>query len=1286
MQTYHPNNRLLHPAARWGTLALVMTFSSAGSANESPSSVTDRARDIFERSRVQGGLIVHLGCGDGTLTTALCRNSAYVVHGLDANADAVGKARAHIHAQGFSGQVSAERFDGRRLPFVDNLVNLLVVSGEGDLSREEMIRVLAPDGVMISVPPSSFISQPYRKPRPRTMGEWTHYQFAAHNNSVGTDQLIGPPRHFQWSGGPLWSTAHENMASLNAMVSAGGRVFYIMDEGPRASSLLPADWQLVARDAFNGVILWKQPIKNWLTRHWPWKSGPAQMPRKLVAVGDKVYAPLDINGPLLQLDAATGKVLQTYDSTAAAEEVVCANGVLLVMTNPTPPDQQAIAEERRRRRHFNYDGRIRVVLDHGVQRKIVAVQADTGEILWQHDGPKVLPLTLASDGRLAVYHNGTSIVAHNLKNGRKLWSSEPITGNLRMFSEESPTLVLYDDVVLFAWNRKLTALSKTDGKTLWDCPWTQADYRSPVSVMVLGDKVWSMDILPAKSPGTFIGRDPRTGEEHSRFDLPPFRGIGHHRCYKAKGTGDFVLLSRSGVEYVDPFKQTYQEHHWVRGACLYGILPCNGLLYATPHPCACYIKGKLNGFTAMAGERGSRAQNQDSRDAKRLERGPAYSSDLQAPASSLSSSSAWPTYRHDAARSGSTSATVTHDLKRVWRSELGGKLSSVTVADEKVFVCQRDRNTVMALDARSGKVVWRYLTPATVDSPPTWHQGRAYFGCADGYVYCMRGSDGELCWRFRAAPEERRVMAFGRLESTWPVHGSVLIEDSAVVCAAGRSSFLDGGIHLVKLDAETGRLLKSAVVYDLDKEGNQPPLEGSFDMQGSLPDILSSDGESVFMRHRAFNRRSLKPTAQTTHMFSPAGFLDDTWWHRIYWVYGPDTTAGYGNWWRAGNRLPAGRILVNDDQAVYGYGRSYYPGMNSAQFSRGERYQMFASSKSHGAEPDYTEANQLRRQGRDIEVDWSDRRTVDFRWARESPFQVRSLILAGKTLFAAGPYGDGVHSIDAYEGRQGIRLAAISTEDGRLMKSFEINVMPVFDGMAAAEGRLYQAMQDGSVQSFGTTGEPLPTAANNTVEWMEEDLLETDAVEAEEVRSLRRQNTTAGVSRRPLTGTSLANQFARVANGRVVKSPLGYRVGAEAQQTALALKKLDRPVTERVTWKVTLRPATGFPHPPYYQNGFIAFGDGLQDEELIKCGVQFVRGTAVIIQGDTSGGKRTQQELAVAPALPVKVTVTVDLDQQEVELHVEGRSIRTKFAKRLDRITMVGFTAWNSVTDFTEID
>ena len=58
------------------------------------------AKTILGASGVKGGLVVHLGCGDGKATVALHANDSYLVHGLDADAANVAKARAHIEKAG----------------------------------------------------------------------------------------------------------------------------------------------------------------------------------------------------------------------------------------------------------------------------------------------------------------------------------------------------------------------------------------------------------------------------------------------------------------------------------------------------------------------------------------------------------------------------------------------------------------------------------------------------------------------------------------------------------------------------------------------------------------------------------------------------------------------------------------------------------------------------------------------------------------------------------------------------------------------------------------------------------------------------------------------------------------------------------------------------------------------------------------------------------------------------------------------------------------------------------
>ena len=104
------------------------------------------------------------------------------------------------------------------------------------------------------------------------------------------------------------------------MVSAAGRLFYIIDEAPIASILLPPQWTLVARDAFNGVVLWKRPIADWESHLRPFRSGPADLSRRLVAVGERVYVTLGMDAPLVALDAASGRTVMTYAQTRGTDE------------------------------------------------------------------------------------------------------------------------------------------------------------------------------------------------------------------------------------------------------------------------------------------------------------------------------------------------------------------------------------------------------------------------------------------------------------------------------------------------------------------------------------------------------------------------------------------------------------------------------------------------------------------------------------------------------------------------------------------------------------------------------------------------------------------------------------------------------------------------------------------------------------------------------------------------------------------------------------------------------
>jgi 2-polyprenyl-3-methyl-5-hydroxy-6-metoxy-1,4-benzoquinol methylase len=66
------------------------------------------AEEILSATGIQGGLVVHVDCGDGKLTAALHAGDSYLVHGLDTDAEQAAAAHEHIRSLD---QVSFDRPD-----------------------------------------------------------------------------------------------------------------------------------------------------------------------------------------------------------------------------------------------------------------------------------------------------------------------------------------------------------------------------------------------------------------------------------------------------------------------------------------------------------------------------------------------------------------------------------------------------------------------------------------------------------------------------------------------------------------------------------------------------------------------------------------------------------------------------------------------------------------------------------------------------------------------------------------------------------------------------------------------------------------------------------------------------------------------------------------------------------------------------------------------------------------------------------------------------------------------
>jgi outer membrane protein assembly factor BamB len=473
-------------------------------------------------------------------------------------------------------------------------------------------------------------------------------------------------------------------------------------------------------------------------------------------VEEQVFATMAFKAPVSRFSAATGKLEHVYEGSGACEEILVEGKQLITLTNKTGKHEldDYKLENQNQVERYTWDE---------TPREIIAFDIASGKQLWSL---KTLcaPLSLCLNQKLIVFHNGKNLVALDRGTGAEVWQSALAERKAKIQFNFGPRLIALEDIIIHAGGEgTMTGYDPKTGKQIWEAPHAKSGYQSPHDLLVAKGMVWNAPNTATGDTGVLTGRDPLTGEK--KIEFPPSLDTYwfHHRCYISKATDNFMLMSRTGVEFVDFMGKKWDINHWVRGACLYGVMPANGLTYTPPHNCACYPETKLYGLNALAPASKIRAvpSLKDS-DEGRFEKGPAYE-DTFADAKAATDAD-WPTYRSTEGRTGFLKTAVPAALTPQWELKLGGKLSATSIGEGKVFVAQVEEHTLHALDLKSGALQWSYTTGGRIDSPPTIWKGRAVFGCADGWVYCLRAKDGALVWRFRGAPRWERHMAFEGLE------------------------------------------------------------------------------------------------------------------------------------------------------------------------------------------------------------------------------------------------------------------------------------------------------------------------------------------------------------------------------------------------------------------------------------------------------------------------------------------------------------------------------------------
>ena len=270
----------------------------------------------------------------------------------------------------------------------------------------------------------------------------------------------------------------------------------------------------------------------------------------------------------------------------------------------------------------------------------------------------------------------------------------------------------------------------------------------------------------------------------------------------------------------------------------------------------------------------------------------------------------WPTYGHDSRRSHVSKEALRYPLRVTWSYQSpvppqtawtgparwdayagNDGLQSmrnfdpaffVTSVGDAVYFGSSADHGVHCLDAKTGSERWVFFADGAVRLPPSWSEGRLYFGADDGYARCLDAGSGEEKWKFRPMDEVKLIPSNGKMMSPYPVRTGVLVDDGTAYF--GASLFPWEKSYLCGVDAKTGRerfvthqngvTLQGIMLASSDRlfapQGRSVPLifaKSSGSQIGSIPGtggvfcILTEDEHFIAMPH---NQKSKEETIKLT--------------------------------------------------------------------------------------------------------------------------------------------------------------------------------------------------------------------------------------------------------------------------------------------------------------------------------------------------------------------------------------------------------------------------------------
>lgn len=810
------------------------------------------AEQVIENTEKSAGLCVYLGVNNPTLPIALAKSKTMLIHALSTSQETVKNLQKEMIGQGTYGLSSVEMpVTWEYLPYLDNFANIVIIENLDQLiqkgfSLDEAFRVCAPFGSVVvkksehlnkqtslnrNFKVTTFLGDDgnymvYKKMLDPGMDEWVDRYRGPEGDGYSRDLKVGPPTHLKWS------TASEmpNSQSMNPGVRLGNGRAVLIHQPTNAPMLVST------RDAFSGLPLWKSDTLGANNECWA----------PFFLDGDYIYTIRKKTGPIVQVDAKTGKVTRQYPKYTFGD---LGRGGFASM------------------RLFVVDGKLII----GVKNYVAAVNPLTGAELWQFttDTSKHVFFVSGSPGTGKIFAAitneiidwelaprwpsvmlGGDIVCLDLQNGKELWRNTDWNSKcLGQLIPQNNRLYVYGH----GWPNKwviqnqlrqtptLGVIDPSNGVTKW-----LHEFKDP-SVTPAVPTPYEYYFMMPRGDSIFCGESKKMAIFNALTGKYTVwkPGVDNMRCTRGTMTPNYICHGM-GLWIDRSFNWTWKPVR--RSGC---GLPAHfgyGMSINSPTICGCikeYADGK--GFVAFVNQSGT---PQVVPDAYRFAPGGTYIDSGYASGKS--------TNTHVLQKSLLAQDIENSPIVKEWPEystrTLFKKSSRFTLGDCEII----NHGSLLQIEINYKGLNKKYVIGGRAQLDPIRYQNKIFIGSNDGFVYCFDIEKNCLLWKFMAAPYDMRAMVNAQLESNWPVV-ELSLQDSLLHIKAGRQPSLSGGYFLYDLNIKNTTILAKKRQF-LPEQGSLSAPEKQYVIEEEI--AINEHPDFEFNKKPSLNKLSVNSSPE----------------------------------------------------------------------------------------------------------------------------------------------------------------------------------------------------------------------------------------------------------------------------------------------------------------------------------------------------------------------------------------------------------------------------------------